>query len=77
MPNVTISLPDHLLERARRYAAQRGTSLNHLLREYLEELVGLNRAQLEESLKRMLELSDKYTGSLVKYKREDLYEDRI
>ena len=77
MPNLTISIPDHLLEKARKYAAQRGTSLNNLLREYLEELVGLNKEQLKKVLNDLLVLSDRYTGKLERWKREDLYERRV
>jgi len=77
VPNVTLSIPDHLLEKARRYAARRGTSLNSLLREYLEGLVGLDREQLEKALNELLELSDRHTGKLERWKREDLYEGRV
>jgi len=77
MPNLTISIPDHLLEKARKYAAQRGTSLNNLLREYLEELVGLNKEQLKKVLNDLLELSDRHTGKLERCKREDLYDRQV
>ncbi|GAB6886536.1 hypothetical protein JCM13304A_00340 [Desulfothermus okinawensis JCM 13304] len=77
MPNITISIPDHLLEKARRYAAERGTSVNKLIREYLEELVGLNTSQLKAVLNELMELSDTYKGRLDEWDREDLYEERI
>ncbi len=77
MPNVTVSIPEHLLEKARKYAAQRGTSLNNLLREYLEELVGLDREGLEEALRDLLESADRHKGRLGRWKREDLYEGRV
>ena len=77
MPNLTISIPDHLLEKARKYAAQRGTSLNNLLREYLEELVGLNKEQLKKVLNDLLELSDRHTGKLERWKRENLYDRQV
>jgi len=77
MPNLTISIPDHLLEKARKYAAQRGTSLNNLLREYLEELVGLNKEQLKKILNDLLDLSDRHTGKLERWKREDLYDRQV
>jgi len=38
--NVTLSLDDKLLERARKLAARRGISLNQMLRDYLSELTG-------------------------------------
>ena len=77
MPNVTISIPEHLLEKARRYAAQRGTSLNRLIREHLEELVGLEREHLEKTLEELLELTEKHGGKIEEWKREELYEGRV
>ena len=38
--NVTLSLDDKLLERARKLAARRGISLNQMIRDYLSELTG-------------------------------------
>jgi hypothetical protein len=38
MKNVTIALDESLLREARRIAADRGTTLNAMLREFLEEL---------------------------------------
>lgn len=38
--NITLSADQDLIERARRYAAEHGTSLNQLIRDHLERLVG-------------------------------------
>jgi hypothetical protein len=38
--NVTLSLSDRLLDRARRLAARRGISLNQMIRDYLSEVTG-------------------------------------
>lgn len=38
--NVTLSLDDKLLERARKLAARRGVSLNQMIRDYLSEAAG-------------------------------------
>ena len=38
--NVTVSLDDKLLERARKLAARRGISLNQMIRDYLSDLTG-------------------------------------
>lgn len=40
MANVTISIDEETLRRARIRALERGTSLNALVRDYLERLVG-------------------------------------
>lgn len=38
--NLTLSLDDRLLERARRLAGRRGISLNQMIRDYLAEITG-------------------------------------
>jgi hypothetical protein len=38
MKNVTIALDDRLIREARRIAVERSTSLNAMIREFLEEL---------------------------------------
>ena len=37
--NITLSIDDRLVEEARKHAHARGTSLNQLVRDYLETLV--------------------------------------
>ena len=36
--NITLSADEELIRKARDYAAQRGTSLNQIIREYMEQL---------------------------------------
>ena len=38
--NLTLSLDDKLLDRARKLAARRGVSLNQMIRDYLSEVTG-------------------------------------
>jgi len=38
--NITLSIDDEVLQRARRRAEVLGTSVNQLVREYLEQLAG-------------------------------------
>jgi hypothetical protein len=38
--NITLSADRNLVEKARRYAKEHGTSLNQLIRDYLERLAG-------------------------------------
>lgn len=40
MANLTLSVDDDVLRRARERAAANGTSVNQLVRDYLERLVG-------------------------------------
>lgn len=47
---ITLSIDDRVVAKARRIAAARGTSLNRLIRDYLEDLTRQSHAQdvLEE-----------------------------
>ncbi len=38
--NITLSAETELVEKARKYASERNTSLNQIIRDYLEKLVG-------------------------------------
>ena len=40
MKNVTLSMPENLLEKARQYAKENGTTLNELIRTQLKKVVG-------------------------------------
>lgn len=40
MANVTLTVPDHVLRRARVHAAEQGTSVSGLVRDFLTSLVG-------------------------------------
>lgn len=53
MANVTISIPDELLRRAREYAAAQGTSLNGLIRRQLQRQVDLPQEAVEEIMARL------------------------
>ncbi len=54
--NLTITVDDEALRRARIRALEQGTSVNALLREYLEAYAG-TRAEHEQALDRLLTLS--------------------
>jgi hypothetical protein len=45
MANLTLAIDDELLRRARLRALEQGTSVNALLREYLESFAGDGRAR--------------------------------
>ena len=72
--NLTLSVDEHLVERARRLAESQGKSLNQLIREYLEELT--TPASIEEELKELRRLSMEGQGRSRgwKFNREELYE---
>jgi hypothetical protein len=56
--NVTLSIDDDVLREARRRAEALGTSVNQLVREYLEQFVGKrNPAAVAEELERLSRLA--------------------
>jgi len=75
MKNITLSIDDGVLDTVRRYSAQRDTSVNALVREYLTNLAGHeNRAGRARS--RLRQLSKQSQGRLgsKSWPREDLHE---
>lgn len=75
MANLTISIEDDLLKRARIRAVEQGTSVNAVLRDYLEQFAGL-KTQREEAAWIVLELSQTaqsgHTGT--RWTRDELHE---
>ncbi len=55
MKNVTIALDESLLREARRIAADRATTLNSMIREFLEELAG-RESRAVKARERIVEL---------------------
>jgi len=76
MANLTISVDDVLLKRARIKALEDGTSVNALLREYLEAYTGTERTQ--RALAGFAELADQSaagSGSAGRsWTRDDLHD---
>jgi hypothetical protein len=71
--NLTLAIDDHVLKAARKIAAEQDTTVNQLVREYLERLISDRRKIAREKL---LEFMDNSTATFdtTKWKREDLYE---
>lgn len=74
--NITISIDDRLLEKARKMAARRGTSLQELLRAYLETFVG--RTSGESAADELLQLMEAHGGRSGgrRIGRDEAYEGR-
>jgi plasmid stability protein len=75
MANLTITVDEETVKRARIRALEEGTSVNALLRSYLEEYSGVRRERREAGRK-LLELSKNSkagSGGKGLPKREDLY----
>jgi hypothetical protein len=70
---VTLSIDDQTLARARLLAQRRGTSLNQMLREYLESLIASDSAQVVAELDRLWNEVVGDSGGW-KWNREEAYD---
>lgn len=75
--NVTISVDDELLERARTLARRRGMSLQDLVRKHLRLLVG--KPSGAETARELLELMEAHGGRSggKPWRREDAYVENL
>jgi len=74
--NLTISIDDRTLDRARALARRRGVSLQELLRHYLESIVGeLPRDEVADELGRLMRDSAGRSGGRP-IRRDDAYQGR-
>lgn len=76
--NVTLSVDEEVLARARRLAAERGTSLNQLIRDYLAELTKAETRQSAlEELEGLWSRNESGSGSGGKWTRDSLYDRAV
>lgn len=77
MANLTIALDAHLLQKARVRAAELGTSVNAVLREYLEEWTDHRESQ-KRAIERFIEASKRSQASSGgrTWTRDELHERR-
>lgn len=74
--NLTLSVEDRLVERAREVARQQGTSLNALIRDYIEGLAGqLGGEEILSEFETMWEEPGDSGGK--SFRREELYDERL
>ena len=72
--NVTLSIDEKLLARARELAHERGTSVNQLVRDYLERLTGgSGPADVMDELERLWTEQGGRSGGW-KWNREEVYD---
>lgn len=76
MANLTLALDDEVLRRARIRALEHGTSVNAVVREYLEGFAGDGPGSrgLREFLARAERASGRSAGTERTWTREELYE---
>jgi len=70
--NVTLSIDDHLLARARKKAEALGKSLNQMIRDYLESVSGGDDA--ERSIEEFKRLSGQGHSKGWRFNRNEIHE---
>lgn len=75
--NITLSVDEQTVEKARKVAQAMGKSLNQLVREYLEQLGG--KADIEAELEELNRLSDRAGGRSGgwQFNRDEIYDRPI
>lgn len=72
--NVTLSVDEEVLQQARRRAEALGTSLNQLVRDYLEQIAGRTDSNADAAeFEQLSRLSGGNSGGW-KFNREELHE---
>ena len=73
MSNITLSIPEEVLKEVRNYAKKNNTSLNALIRQFLEKTFKKTK---KNSLDEFFAIADrnKTSSKGKKWRREDLYE---
>jgi hypothetical protein len=78
MKNVTLSIDDHVLDRARKLAAERGTSVNQMVRDFLSRETGSETEEQYRSRMRLVELArNSHRGMTGAWSREEAYAERL
>jgi plasmid stability protein len=74
--NITFNLPTEIIRQAKIYAAEHDTTINALVRELLQDMVG-GESRARSAAGRLLALADRgpyFTGDPGAIRREDLHE---
>ena len=72
--NVTLSVDDEVIRQARRQAEALGTSVNQLVREYLEQLAGTPDAAADAAELERLSWAAQGNSRGWKFNREEIHE---
>lgn len=72
--NVTLSVDDEVIQMARRHAEAMGTSVNQLVREYLERLAGKTDPNADAEEFERLSRTAQGNSRGWKFNREELHE---
>ena len=75
--SITLSIPSAIVQEARAYAAENGTTMSRLIREYFIHLVSADKADTQARGCRFLELAESADVRLPKgwrFNRDECYE---
>ena len=75
MKNITLAIDDSVLGEARIYASRKRTTVNALVRNYLQTLAN-DEGRVREAMRQLRSLSEKSTAEVgpITWKRDDLYD---
>ena len=73
--NITLSIDERLVERAREKLRATGKTINQEIREHLEHIVG--DGDLERDIEEFVRLSGQGNSNGWKWNRDELYEERL
>lgn len=75
MKNITLAIDEKVLAEARRYADEHDTTLNALVRGYLEQIAD-NRERVQQAMRELREMSNRSTAEVgpITWTRDDLHE---
>ncbi|MBV9032940.1 MAG: ribbon-helix-helix protein, CopG family [Acidobacteriaceae bacterium] len=74
--NITLSVNSEIIEKARRRAEAMGTSVNQLVREYLEQIAGEGDAEANAEEFERLSRNSQGDSRGWKFNRDELHERR-
>ncbi len=79
MANLTLSIPDPDLARARKLAAERGTTVNAMVRDFIARQVNTLTPEQQEAIDWMINFSENHKGrvALPLPGREETYAERL
>jgi hypothetical protein len=75
--NLTLAVDEAMVERAREVARQQGTSLNALIRAYIEQLAGQTSGDQLLAEFEQLWADPGDSGGKYRFDRDELYSDRL
>jgi len=75
MKNITLAIEENVLEEARIYASRKRTTVNALVREFLERLA-TDEGRVREAVRELRAMSEASSAEVgpITWKREDLYD---